>query len=268
MEFYSINGDRLPLEDVSRIIVYGDGKKLFTCDQGQIEDYTIRENKYGHESVEKEYCGGPEVIVLKNPVKRANKENLDRKDNYTLKYTPDYCTWETRKALYIHESEISVTDIGEITAMETDEERNYLSCRVLTFNNPVTFRRLHCEKIPCGNDWRIPDGGQWKDHGWGPENAPYYKPYDNSKSMFAKKRGLDPEEKGVIKSWYTFETIERGAEIVAAERYYTKTEYSAERIRKNNLAAAFNKVYPNMSFSHYDIDKLEKVFNITLKEEE
>lgn len=264
MKITDINGKELALADISKLVIYGSGKKLFEIENSGFESYSIKTNRYGHESIDKQYNGGPVEMVLKNPVKRANKENLSRKDNYTLNYTPDWIKWETRKALYIHESEISVSDIGDITAMETEEERNYLHAFVLTFNNPVIFQRLHIEKIPCGDNWRIPDNGKWGS-GYGPENAPQYDTYDNSKSLFATKRGFDPNEKGVIKRWFTFERIENGAEIVTAQRYYTKTEYSKERERKNKIAAALNDSgLFNNSFSHYDIDKLEKVLKIEL----
>lgn len=185
-----------------------------------------------------------------------------------MTYTPDYCTWEKRKALYIHESEIEITDLGNITAMETEEERNYLHACLLKFNETTKFQRFHIERIPCDDTWKLPENARWGS-GYGPEKRPEYSTYDNSKSVFAAKKGLDPNERGVVKRWFTIETIITGAEIVAAERYYTKTEYSKERERKNDLAKALNEsgIFGNKTFSHYDIEKLEKVFNITLKTE-
>ena len=67
-----------------------------------------------------------ESIVLSGEIKRALKENLDRKDNYTLNYKSEFSFRGTCKALYIHESEIQVVDLGDVLAMETSEEKNYL----------------------------------------------------------------------------------------------------------------------------------------------
>lgn len=136
--------------------------------------------------------------------------------------------------------------------------------------NPVVFQRLHVQKIPCDRSWTIPDNGRWGS-GYGTEDAPQYDTYDNSKNHFADKwererPGWDRNEKGVIKRWFTFETIETGAEIIDTERYYTKSIYSDERKRKDAIAQAINnsKLFSG-TWSHYDIDKLEKVLNISLK---
>ena len=74
-------------------------------------------------------------------------------------------------------------------------------------------------------------------------------------------------ERGVIKRWYTLDTIEN-AEILTAERFYRKFEYSDERKRKDKIAEAINDSgLFRERFSHYDIDKLEKVLELKLKAE-
>lgn len=270
MTIYNVNGQPEQTADISKLVIYGHGVKLYEIESATFAAREFRTNRHGNKELCEIYHGEPVKIILSKPIKRAIKENLTRADNYTLNYKPEY--WhETRKALYIHESEIAVADLGDVLAMETEEEKNYLHAVQLTFANPVTFQRLHAEKIPCDGSWTIPDGGRWGS-GYGTEDAPQYDTYDNSKSVFrekwAKERpGYDPDEKGVIKRWYTFETVEN-AELICAERYYSKTEYSDERKRKNDLADALNASgLFREKFSHYDIDKLEKVFNITLKAE-
>ena len=270
MKIYNVNGNQEQTADISKFVIYGHGVKLYEIESEAFKACEMRRNSYGHEEVKEIYGGDIRQITLAQPIKRAIKENLTRKDNYTLNYTPDYCKWETRKALYIHESEIAVEDMGALLAMETDEERNYLHAVRLRFANPVVFRRLHAEKIPCADDWTLPEGAKWGSH-YGTEESPCFDTYDNSKSNFPeimkkKRPNWDPNEKGVVKRWATAETVENAA-IICCERYYVKTEYSPDRIRKNALAEALNAsgLFRD-SFSHYDIDKLEKVFNITLKE--
>jgi len=261
MKIYNINGIEEMSADISKIIIYGHGVKLYESRYGSfVESYT-KTNRFGHEQVNEKYNGSLESITLEKPIKRANKENLNRTDNYTLKYYEDWCKWEAKKALYIHESEISVIDLGLIIGMESAEERNYLKAARLSFKHPITRFNYYSERIPCGDDWKIPDGGRWSEHGYGTKESPCYSLYDLSKSL------LNPrDEKGVIKSWKELEKVEN-AEIIVTEAYYRKTEYSAERQRKNAIAKAINeaKVFSNYTVSHNDIERLETVLNISLK---
>ena len=260
MKIYNVNGTEEMTADISKIVIYGHGVKLYETRYSEIKACEISKNRFEHDEIREPFGSELYSITLAKPVKRANKENLNRADNYTLNYKEDYCRWETRKALYIHESEIAVTDMGLIVGMETNEERNYLKAARLSFKHPIARYVYHLERIPCGDDWTIPDGGKWSD-GIGTKESPCYRPYDMSNSIKNPRN-----EKGVIKSWKEIETVEN-AEIIVKEDYYRKTEYSAERLRKNAIAEAINnaKVFSNYHVSHYDIERLEKVVNITLK---
>ena len=268
MKIFNVNGYQEETADVSKLVIYGSGKILYQIEKGSFEQCELSKNKKGELITNSVYCGALESITLSKPIKKALKENLNRNDNYKLNYKPEYFN-EIKKALYIHESEIQVVNLGDILAMETKEERNFLHTCKLIFSNPIQIRKLHCEKIPCEDTWTIPGAGKWGNY-YGTIDCPCYDTYNNSESIFAaKKAAKDPNwninEKGVIKRWYTIDTIEN-ASIYATERYYTKTEYSEERKRKNQLADALNNSgLFRETFSHYDIDKLEKVFNITLK---
>lgn len=248
--------------EVGKIVIYGNGNKLFEREL-PFETYTIETPDNGESKLKSVYRGEPVTVTLASEIKTARKENLNRKDNYTLAYTPEYFKWERRTALYIHVSEIDVTDLGNMLAMETQEEKNYLHAFVLHFNGPVTFERLHAEFMQVGGDWKIPDGGRWS-NSYGTLERPCYDTYDFTNSPFerARKKG-----KGVVKRYITFETIEQGAEIVTTERYYTKTVYSADRERKNAIAKKLNDSglwHDNTKWSHYDIDKLETALGYKL----
>lgn len=271
MKIYNVNGTQEAISP-EKIVIYGRGRILYEIEQSNFEVKEISKNEKGEAILRSTYAAAPEAIYLNQPVKKARKENLNRTDNYTLNFSLSYMKNWIRTALYIHESEIAVEDLGDILASETSEERNYLHAVKLDFHNPAVFKRLHFEKIPCDGNWKIPDGGRWSSS-YGTVERPCYDPYDNSKSPFSAARAAkypdyNPEEKGVIKRWTTEET-EENASLICTFRYYTKTEYSPERIRKNKLAEALNNSGCfKERFSHYDIEKLEKVFNITLKTEE
>lgn len=261
MNTFCINGNvNFQAAEIGRLIIYGNGVKLFESDRG-MEPQKIIDGKLS--SIWSERIN---KVILSGDIKNARKENLNRTDNYYLKYKVDYL-WENRIALYVHVSEIAVDYIGEMIAMQSKDETCYLRTYRLVFNR-AEIMHMYAEKIPCNGNWTLPENGRWSDC-YGTEEKPCFDTYDNSKSPLAKKRGLDPNEKGVIKRWKTFETVDNYAAIVTAP-YYSKIEYSAERQRKNALADAINNsgLFSNYSFSHYDIEKLEKVLNISLKEEE
>ena len=249
--------------EIGKIVIYGNGAKLFERETN-IETYKIEKNANGEDKLFNLYHDAPICIELSSAPKAARKENLNRKDNYTLTYTPDYLRYERRTALYIHESDIEVTDLGDVLSMETDEEKNYLHAVKLHFNNSTTYQRFHIEHIECDSDWTIPGRGRWSD-AYGTEECPCYDTYDytNHPREFIRAKG-----KGVIKRWTTTETLPAGAEIITAERYYTKTVESDERKRKNAIAEKLNQSgqYNNSRdrWSHYDITKLEKALGYKL----
>lgn len=256
-----VNGKQQQTADVRQVVIYGHGVKLLTLDD--FGGYDETRGKSGELKISSAYASAPEAISLTQEIKNARKENLNRTDNYFLvvdlgRYYP-----ERGKALYIHESEIAVEDLGDVLAMESDEERNYLHAARLTFAGAVTFKRLHAERIPCGGDWTIPEAGGKRGSYYGTEEAPCYQIYNNADlpASLITRHSMNPAERGVIKRWSTLETVNSGATLTVAERYYTKTLYSAERERRNNLAEAVNasKLF-GQTFSHYDIEKLEKVF--------
>lgn len=245
----------ISLDNVEKFVIYGSGKKL--CEIERFVPYRQKKNRFDHlEVVENRYEYDIKDITLKNGIKNARKENLDRKDNYFLPYTEKYWTNAKYYTLYIHESEISVNDCGDLLAMETEEEKNYLHGFMLSFNNPVEIVTYHCERLFVEKNWSIPDNGIWGD-GYGTKDRPCYDTFDTAKSLFCMKNGI--KESGVFKRWKETETRETLSMLTTA-RYYTKREFSEERKRKVAIAEALNnsKLFRD-TFSYYDIEKLEKV---------
>ena len=245
------------IEDVTKIVIYGHGEKLYEIDSNSFKPCKIIASSKGEDKIEEfSYWYKISDIKLNGEIVNARKENLNRSDNYFLSYKREY--WQNKGiALYIHESEISVKSLGNILAMETEEEKNYLAAFELTFNIPVVISEYMIEKIICDN-FTLPENGKWSNC-YGTKEKPCFDTFDYTNSLFAIKRG--EAEKGVIKRWMEEKTIENLTMLVT-QRYYTKTEYSEDRIRKDKLAQALNdsKLFHNEHFSHYDIDKFEKVF--------
>ncbi|MBQ1776605.1 MAG: hypothetical protein IIZ93_00465 [Acidaminococcaceae bacterium] len=250
------NGVKAPYE-FGKIVVYGHGEKLFERDS--LDVFEMKIDRHGVETISESWHGSPVAFSLVGEIKKALKENLNRKDNYVLLYTPEYFPRERRTALYIHESEIAVEDLGDLLAMQTKDEKCYLHTVRLRFRLPVTFSRPHVEHIQCGNDWRIPDGGHWGD-GFGTVERPCYEPYDYTDSPREEFR---KKGKGVIKKWFEPETVP-GCEFLSTFRTYSRIEYSEERKRRDRIAEKC-KAGGLRDFSHYDVEKLEKALGVTLE---
>ena len=259
--FKNTDGQRIAV-DPDKLVIYGNGVKLFERET-DLDAYDMHPNKTGEMQLFSRYHAGPIGIVLHGDVKNARKENLNRTDNFTLSYTPDYLKWEKRQALYIHVSEIGVDDLGDVLSMETEEEKNYLHAVRLHFNGATTYQRYHVEKIPVAKDWRLPDGARWSDC-YGTEDKPCF---DTPSRYTVSKH---PELEGcVIKRWCTVETLGPGAEMIAVERYYTKTIESDDRKRKRAIAEKLNASGQYNAdrdrWSHYDITRLENALGYKLR---
>jgi hypothetical protein len=117
------------VRELSNIIIYGNGKILFETYYGWFE--TCNEHdRYSHNDIIE--------FTITEPVK-ALKENLSRKDNYYM-LSKDRILGNTY-ILFIHESEISVTNRHEFLVMETETARNYLTGADLFFHlSPVKIQ--------------------------------------------------------------------------------------------------------------------------------
>lgn len=252
--------------NVSKIVIYGHGEKL--CEVSAFVPCKIKVNSNGEETIcESKYDYTVENVQLEHEPVAARKENLNRKDNYLLSYQREY-SWQDRGlALYIHESEIGVETLGDILTLENDEERCFLLAFKLTFKHAVTITESKVERIYCEDTdgFEIPKGCVWS-KGYGTKEHPCYDTFDCSESLIAIKKGING--KGIIKRWKESSEHENFSMIIV-QHGYSKIEYSEERIRKDNLAKAMNesKLF-HKEYSHYDIDKLEKLFGkLSLKQD-
>lgn len=260
MKFTTTEGRQIPTADVGKIVIYGNGKIYYTDERAELKSYELRQNRYGHDMLSTVTDRKLISVQLRQEPKQARKENLNRTDNYFLLYERNY--WpEISKALYIHISEIDAQPLGDVLAMEDDEERNYLAAARLRFRNGTEFELVHYDRLPYDPDFTIPEpDGRWSEHRIGTKGAPCYHLVDRTKAIFRKR-----DEKFIVRCWA--ETVrEENAETICAQAYYTKTEYSPERERKNRIAEALSAEL-GKSISHYDIDKIEKVLKtLELKE--
>ena len=242
-----INNVECNIENLQRIVVYGDGVILYDNKEGYIEEYTIKD-----ERLNSMYPGKLNTLYLNNEIKRAIKENLNRKDNYILKYKNDY-SFNSGYALYIHKDEINVEYLGEKIAMQSKTETNYLHAYKFTFVAGAVRDVYNYERFEYKKDFMLPEGARWSSC-MGTEAHPCYDSYNNRATG----------EKGIIKRWATTETIK---ETITTKRGYSKTIYTEEEKQRREYVKFINEkrcFYKDIS--SYELEKLQQYFNITLKE--
>jgi hypothetical protein len=241
--------------NIRKIYIYNDGEILFTSERGELQESII--DKYG--KISTVYDGKIRALTLATEPKRARKINLSRKDNFYLTWRGDY-SWESGIALYIHVSEIAVENAGEFLAFENNGERCYKTAARLRFNNGAMVHRLKCERVPeAGKDFRPPEGCKWSD-GYSPNpEKPFYD------VVTPGKWGNNPGESFVVRRWISKESIN---EILVESSYYTRRETDPERANREIIAAKMTEILRSKSISHYDVERLLEVFNITFKEDE
>lgn len=243
-----VNNVECSIENLQRIVVYGDGVILYDNPEGYIEEYTINNDK-----LNSMYPGKLNTLHLNNEIKRANKENLNRKDNYILKYKHSYSLY-SGYALYIHKDEINVEYLGEKIAMQSKTETNYLNTYKLTFAAGAVRDVYNYERYEYDKDFTLPEGARWSSC-MGTEAHPCYDVYNNRATG----------ESGIIKRWATVETIK---ETITTKRGYCKTVYTEEEQKRREYVKFINEkrcFYKDIS--SYELEKLQQYFDIKLKGE-
>lgn len=246
-----------------KLVIYGGGAVLMEKTRDIFKLGTLKDDGTVHTS----YGDTITSFNLSSAPKNARKVNLNRTDNYIVKYQCEY--WPEKKtALYVHASEVDFVNLGEFVACAHDGEKDYLFKYSLAFKHGATARVVCCDRLKVAGDWTPESehaaGAHWK-KGLGDFNNSYDTvSADDLGRINAGRvaRGL-PELDYNLVHWYY---VERALDV----NYYTsegyhKIEKDAARADREKIAAAFNKALNGDKLSHYDIDKLLTVANITLK---
>lgn len=116
-------------KEISNIIIYGNGKELYRSNQPYIT--IVDENNREYDSKE---------IILVGDTKRANKINLDRKDNYYVVDKENKYFSDKGYILYIHESEIKINNVTEKVALKLKHEVNYKKIFNITLKGNIKYK--------------------------------------------------------------------------------------------------------------------------------
>lgn len=258
MKFYH-NNERQEVEPVKGYIIYGGGAILYQTTR-EPEPQTTKLTKEGEPQLSPIYGEDLEAINLLQPIKRANKENLTRKDNYKLFVHGKY-SFDSGYMIYLHISEFgAVEPLGDVLSLQTEEEKNYLkACRV-SFRD-ITIKESKLERLPYDPQFTPPEGCSWSD-GYGTKEKPRFSVFEGFNMHGHEKKPA------ILKKWIEYNSYNNFT-CIFTEPYYSKTIKTEDRKRKERLAALINEKCPLYGYklSHYDITKLEQYFIITEKAE-
>lgn len=201
------------------------------------------------------YDGTAENIYIYGDVKRANKLNLSRKDNFIIKNPEHRYSIDKPYILYLNVKAVENFHLyGDILANESDHEKCYLEAYAIKFP-AVEFNRCKYEKLPGVENYTLKEGEKFAEwYGVDSEHKTVWS-YDTSKSLFNKSK---PAEKGIIKRWREKETNNNYV-MYLTKRCYTKIIYDDFRTESKETAKKLNDILGNNShLSYFDIEKLIK----------
>ena len=201
-----------------------------------------------------------EEIYFNSSIRKANKLNLTKKDNFYIKHTlKDYeklCYFGGAYDLYIYcgtDTDVIIKELGEYIAMEYDGKTEYKKAFEITFKNCVLYE-LAYERIIC-NNYTLKEGETWGDH-YGTKDAPVVRAFDYSGlvSPITKTKG----EKGILKKWIEHNRYVNKS-VIICEDGYSKIEKSAECIKREQTSHDIKEIIGTW-ISDDKIEKLRQYF--------
>jgi len=242
---------------IIKISIYKDGAILYSCNSSKLEPKYL-DSKNTIES--NEYMHNIKSITLQKAIKQARKLDMNRKDNF---YITESNSYETGYALYIHASEISVETLGEYLRLETAGEKDYQILYKLTFNHGATYTAYILEEYASIDDVIAKYGDYQVKNKWATKTCPFAESFDKTetKAKYPKLfKNRDILLKGVRVEYQEERTI---TSELFTQQGYSRVEKNDNRIEREKIAELCKS--KNINLSHYDIEKLQTVLNISIK---
>ncbi len=255
---------KMNFDGIGKLVIYRDGVVLFEKGRDLSRVGTFEKGRVNNSASDRVVS-----FNLSSAPKNARKVNLTRKDNFFVKYEDGNYIRERKTALYIHASEVSVENLGEFVSMEHDGEKDYLNAYKLIFNHGARVRVLRVEKLSVPGSWTIPEeerkaGAHWYSFLGDHNNSYETVSAEELQRINARRRALGlPEENYNVRHW--FFKYQDTKENYYTSDFLTRIEKNSDRVEREKIAAALNAVLGRDKLSHYDVEKLLKVADITLK---
>ena len=247
---------KINLSNYETINIYNENGVIFSTVRGGFERATI-DGKKCRSHYSDIIC---EIDLPIDNIRNAQKLNLNKNDVFSIKYVPsDRYSIRNGRALYIPDRFISVERLGEFLALEANGEKDFLTLYKFAFANPQTVSEPHLERIICDN-YTLEEGETFGS-GYGRDEAhAVIDTFDTSKSRLKEIS----HEKGILKKYY-HDVIY--SDFIVKSDYYTRTEKDEARTEREKIAEIINSCLYNKTFSHYDIEAIQKKLNISIKAE-
>lgn len=235
-------------ETIKHLVVFGNGKKLFEK-QRDLDAYGTFVNGQYHLS-HSDRCDS--IVKFDLLVKKARKEDLDRKYSYVIGAT-----------LYVYAPDVHYEYIGEFKINEIYGATNYKQfCRL---HLPVKVSRRHYERLLVPDGWKLPEGASWDK---GPDQ--YHIPDEQGKESYRhylESIGKEFQDYNLVHVWTA---VEEENEVVYPSDCYTRTDKDSGRKRREKIADIMNDCIGlgGCQVSHCDVEEMLKCLDIRIKGEE
>lgn len=192
-------------------------------------------------------------------IRSARKLNLKKNDIFEIKTNKDTFL-NNGKDLYIPDTVIKIVSQKEILSSDFDGCKNYKQQYTVNFIGCKAFETTkHSEVVDFPEGTKIADydpNGIVSDGYIKGKNTYNRFDYTNSKYEEFRAKGS-----GVMKKWLTYDQITT-AEIESD--YFTRYEKDTERIEREKIADVMTDAC-KVNISHYDVARMLKVLNISIK---
>ena len=145
LRYYTVNG-----EELESIVIYKDGEIILKTRSGWFEEVS--------ETFTTKYCGDLLEIAINGPVKRANKMNLNHKDNYIFKWKENTCI-HNGITLFIHADNI-FSNYQEMPLKWDDKKAYYLYGYKVNFIHPFKQHEMYLKYYKRGEQLEDQDRGK------------------------------------------------------------------------------------------------------------
>lgn len=199
-------------------------------------------------------------LYIDSNIRSARKLNLKKNDIFEVKTTTKDTFMNNGKDLYIPDAIIKIVSQEEKLALEANGCKDYKQVYAIEFIGCKAYKTTrHSEIVDFPEGTKIADydpNGVVSDGYIKGKNT--YNRFDYTNSKFEKIRA---KGSGVMKKWLTYDQITT-AEIVSD--YYTRSEKDDSRVEREKIADLMTNAC-NVHISHYDVARMLKVLNISIK---
>lgn len=189
-------------------------------------------------------------------IRNARKINFAKGDIFDVKTSNINSIFRNGKDLYIPSSIISVESVIEKEMCKHNGETNYKNIYTLKLHCNAHIWNTHIEEVTD-----LPSDMPLENYD---KNGKFGSGYSKEHNIYEFHTHFKTGEEWISKKWMTYDVI---TEIELESDYYTRTEKTDERLKREEIANIISScLWSDKNVSHYEVEKLMEKLNITIKE--